>query len=84
MAIGCNFNYQCITDGRRNPLFQSEEDLQPEVEDVGVLLEVVLEGAPRVVADVQELQFSISGDNWESTITYPDGATNKEVWKRVK
>ena len=37
-------------------------------------------------------EFTISGDDWESTVTYPklkgsevlDGRTVKEVWKRVK
>jgi hypothetical protein len=40
--------------------------------------------APDVVGQEVTHEFSISGDDWESTITYPDGTTNKEVWKRVK
>lgn len=39
---------------------------------------------PDLVGKEVTHEFTISGDDWESTITYPDGTTNKEVWKRVK
>ena len=29
-------------------------------------------------------EFTISGDVWKSTVTFPNGTKQKEVWKRVK
>lgn len=39
---------------------------------------------PELVGYEVAHKFSISGDDWESTWIAPDGATFKEVWKRVK
>ena len=39
---------------------------------------------PDMVGKEATHEFSISGDDWVSTLTYPDGRKTKEVWKRVK
>jgi hypothetical protein len=39
---------------------------------------------PDAVGNEVTIEFAITGDDWESTVTYPDGHKNKEVWKRVK
>jgi len=40
--------------------------------------------APEMVGREVTHEFSISGDDWQSTVVFPDGTKNKEVWKRVK
>ena len=39
---------------------------------------------PEVVGGEVTHEFTISGDDWQSTVVFPDGTKNKEVWKRVK
>ncbi len=39
---------------------------------------------PEMVGGEVTHEFSISGDDWQSTMVPPDGTKHKEVWKRVK
>ena len=39
---------------------------------------------PDIVGKEVTHEFTITGDDWESTVTFPDGTKTKEVWKRVK